>query len=178
MTDFIIIGNKNCIAQKDFFRLMKDRNVNVGYSRPGDFEQPEGDEYRPMKGLTRWFSTLSTTDKPPLILTKRYDPALYPKYDNYDAINVDKVKDIPYDYEGVMGVPITIFDHNLDNIEIVWKGGDIEWAEKECDFYTPPTEERAQKYKSNNTWRIQNPYMIEGGKLVMPYNRVFIKKKE
>lgn len=176
MKDFLLIGNKNCIAHKDFFRLMMDRRANIGYTRPGDFDQPDGTPLKTLQGLTRWFTTLSVDDKPSLTLTAAYNPEKYPKYDNYDAINVNRVRDIPYDYEGVMGVPITIFDHNLDNIEIVWKGGDIEWAETECDFYTPPTKDKAEEYKADNeTWRIQNPYYLEDNKPVMPYNRIFIK---
>lgn len=174
MKDFLLIGNKNCIAHKDFFRLMMDRRVNIGYTRPGDFDQPDGTPLKTLQGLTRWFTTLSVDDKPSLILTATYSPEKYPKYDNYDAINVNRVQDIPYDYEGVIGCPITIFDHNLDNIEIVWKGGDIEWAEQ-SGIFTPPPQVIQNEYKHNDkTWRVQNPYYIEDNKLVMPY-RIFIK---
>lgn len=119
MKDFLLIANKNCITYKEFFPLIKDRKVNIGYTHPGDFDQPEEDVHKSMQGLTRWFTTLSTSGKPPLVLTKTYDPEKYPKYDNYDAINVDRVKDIPWDYDGVIGCPITILDHNLDNVEIL-----------------------------------------------------------
>lgn len=119
MKDFLLIANKNCITYKEFFPFIKDRKVNIGYTHPGDFDQPEEDTHKSMQGLTRWFATLSTANKPPLVLTKTYDPEKYPKYDNYDAINVDRVKDIPYDYDGVIGCPITILDHNLDNVEII-----------------------------------------------------------
>lgn len=119
MKNFILIANKNCITYKEFFPLIKDRKVNIGYTHPGDFDQPEEDTYKSMQGLTRWFTTLSTASKPPLVLTATYDPEKYKRYDNYDAINVDKVKDIPWDYDGTMGVPITILDHNLDNVDVV-----------------------------------------------------------
>ena len=236
MKDFLLIANKNCITYKEFFPFIKDRKVNIGYTHPGDFDQPEEDTHKSMQGLTRWFSTLSTSDKPPLILTKTYDPEKYPKYDNYDAINVDRVKDIPYDYDGVIGCPITILDHNLDNVEIidlsrflqdsrgmskefvdayysqgntgqiceghpdlcfydkgkavvpyrrvlikknfeiVWKGGDIEWAEQ-SDIFTPPPQDIQNEYKHNDeTWRVQNPYITTNGKPYCPYNRIFIKK--
>jgi hypothetical protein len=178
MKDFLLIGNKNCIAHKDFFKLMMDRRVNIGYTRPGDFDQPDGTPLKTLQGLTRWFTTLSVDDKPALTLTATYSPEKYPKYDNYDAINVNRVQDIPYDYEGVMGVPITIFDHNLDNIEIVWKGGDIEWAEQ-SGIFTPPPKAIQNEYKHNDkTWRVQNPYYLEGKKPVMPYNRILIRKKQ
>lgn len=118
MKDFLLIANKNCITYKEFFPFIKDRKVNIGYTHPGDFGQPEEDAHKSMQGLTRWFTTLSTASKPPLVLTAAYDPNKHKHYDNYDAINVDKVKDIPWDYDGVMGVPITILDHNLDDVEI------------------------------------------------------------
>lgn len=176
MKDFLLIANKNCITYKEFFPFIKDRIVNIGYTHPGDFDQPEEDTHKSMQGLTRWFTTLSTASKPPLVLTKTYDPEKYPKYDNYDAINVDKVKDIPYDYDGTIGCPITILDHNLDNVEIVWKGGDIEWAEQ-SDIFTPPPQDIQNEYKHNDdTWRVQNPYITTNGKPYCPYNRTFIKK--
>lgn len=175
MKDFLLIGNKNCIAHKDFFKLMMDRRVNIGYTRPGDFGQPDGTPLKTLQGLTRWFTTLSVSGKPSLVLTATYSPEKYKRYDNYDAINVDRVKDIPWDYDGVIGCPITIFDHNLDNIEIVWKGGDIEWAEQ-SNIFTPPPQDIQNEYKHNdNTWRVQNPYYLENNKPVMPYNRIFIK---
>ena len=175
MKDFLLIGNKNCIAHKDFFKLMMDRRVNIGYTRPGDFDQPDGTPLKTLQGLTRWFTTLSVDDKPSLTLTATYSPEKYPKFANYDAINVNKVQDIPIDYEGVMGVPITIFDHNLDNIEIVWKHGDIEWDEQ-SGIFTPPPQDIQNEYKHNDkTWRVQNPYYLEYNKPVMPYNRIFIK---
>lgn len=176
MKDCLIICNKNATTSKYVFPLIKDKVLSIGYTVPNNYTQPEGDEPRSLQGLTRWVTTLSTTGKPRLVLTATYDPERYPKYDNYDAIEVSKVKDIPYDYDGVMGVPITILERNLDDVEIVGRGGDIVWATTECGFYTPPTPERAEAYKRDNeTWRIQNPYLIEHDKPVITYNRVFIQ---
>ena len=165
MTDFIIIGNKNAAATKQMFPLIKDGKVRIGYNKP---------YFKGLEGLTRWYVTFPV-EKEPLTLTATYSPEKYPKYDNYDAIEVSKIKDIPYDYEGPMGVPITILEHNLEGIKIIGRGGDIKWAEEECDFYTPPTENEAQEYKNGDkTWRVQNPYILKGKKPVCPYNRVFI----
>ena len=68
-----------------------------------------------------WFSNIETTKRHDrLDLYKKYTPEEYPKYDNYDAINVDKTGDIPMDYDGVMGVPITFLDkYNPEQFEIV-----------------------------------------------------------
>lgn len=65
-----------------------------------------------------FFTTLDVPEKRKLTLSKTYNPEEYPHYDNYDAINVDRVKDIPYDYDGVMGVPVTILGYDLDDVKI------------------------------------------------------------
>ena len=108
---FLIIGNKNAITYKEIFPLIKDNKLWLGITSPEDFIQPKGDKKKNMKGLTRWFTNIEHSMRNlPLDLYKKYNPNDYPKYDNYDAINVDKVSDIPCDYDGVMGVPITFLD--------------------------------------------------------------------
>lgn len=105
----------------------------------------------------------------------------YKTYDNFKAIEVPYVDAIPSDYEEVMGVPITFLDKYCpEQFEIIWRGGDIEWSEKECEFYTPPTSELVEMYKKQDkTWRIQNPYLInEEGKAQVVYQRIFIRKKQ
>lgn len=105
----------------------------------------------------------------------------YNRYDNYDAIDVPYTDAIPSDYEGVMGVPITFLDKYCpEQFEIVWRGGDIEWAENDCAFYTPPTTERADEFKrQDKTWRIQNPYLVTPeGRAQVVYQRIFIRKRK
>lgn len=114
----LLICNKNAVSGKDTFPFIKDKILTIGYTIPKDYDQPPGDEPKSLQGLTRWITTLATPDKPPLVLTSTYSPEKYPKYENYDAINVNSVKDIPYDYEGVIGCPITILEKNLDNVVI------------------------------------------------------------
>lgn len=120
---FLIIGNKNAVACKEIFPLLKNNEIWLGYSIPKDFIMSNGDLSNKLGGLTRWFTNLDISKRhEDLILFKRYreDPSFYPKYDNYDAINVDKVKYIPEDYDGVMGVPITFWnDYNPDQFEII-----------------------------------------------------------
>lgn len=117
---FLIIGNKNAITYKEFFPLLKDNKVWIGYNNPSEFGTPSGITKK-MNGLTRWFTNLDIKKRhEELVLYKKYTPAEYPKYDNYDAINVDKVSDIPIDYDGVMGVPITFLDkYNPEQFEIM-----------------------------------------------------------
>ena len=108
---FVIIGNKNAITYKEIFPLIKDNKVWLGYTSPNEFIIPGGEITKQVTGLCRWFTNLEHSKRnEKLILWKRYNPDEYPKYDNYDAINVDKVGDIPLDYDGVMGVPITFLD--------------------------------------------------------------------
>ena len=108
---FLIIGNMNAITYKEIFPLIKDNKLWLGITSPEDFVQPKGDKKKNMKGLTRWFTNIEHSMRNlPLDLYKKYNPKDYPKYDNYDAINVNKTSDIPMDYNDVMGVPITFLD--------------------------------------------------------------------
>lgn len=118
---FLIIGNKNAITYKEVFPLIKDNKLWLGYTSPKEFIQPDGDEPKSMTGLTRWFTNLETKKrKEDLLLYKKYNAKDYPKYDNYDIINVDKVKDIPMDYYEAIGVPITFLDsYNPDQFKIL-----------------------------------------------------------
>lgn len=129
MKDFLVIANQNAITYKEFFPFLKKGQVSVGYTKPTEYLLPNGDIQK--SGDNIWFSTLPTPGKKQLILTKTYNPQDYPRYDNYDAIEVGRIKDIPYDYDGVMGVPITILGYDLENVEIMElhnsHGKDPEW---------------------------------------------------
>ncbi len=105
----------------------------------------------------------------------------YYHYDNYDAIEIPFTELIPSDYEGVMGVPISFLDKYCpEQFEIIWRGGDMEWVENECTFFTPPETERAELYKKRDkTWRVQNPYVLNSdGFAQTVYQRIFIRHKE
>ena len=114
MKDFLLISSINAIAYKEFFPLLKERKVSMGVELPKEYVMPDGTTKK--FGNICWYTTLRTPDKKKLILSKKYHHKLYPHYDNYRAIEVSRVKDIPYDYECVMAVPITIFQYDLDNI--------------------------------------------------------------
>jgi hypothetical protein len=134
---FLIIGNLNSVTYKDIFKLIKSNKLWFGHSiHSGDreFRVPEdypltaassridekGNKFIRVKGV-RWFTNMDYTERyEDLILHKEYTPEEYPKYDNYNAINVDKTKDIPIDYVGHIGVPITFLDkYNPEQFEIV-----------------------------------------------------------
>lgn len=116
---FLVIGSKNVITYKNFFPLLKNEDVRIGYSSPSEFLQPDGSVKK--FGNVGWFTNLDVTKRnEKLVLQKKYTPEKYPRYDNYDAINVNKLSDIPMNYDGVMGVPISIMDHyNPEQFEII-----------------------------------------------------------
>ena len=134
---FLIIGNINAISYKETFQLFKEGKVWLGasiHSGDREFGVPEdyplqaagwrldeyGRKYIRVKGV-RWFTNLDYKERHEnLILYKQYTPAEYPKYDNYDAINVNKTTDIPINYTGIIGVPITFLDKfNPDQFKII-----------------------------------------------------------
>lgn len=122
---FIIIGNKNAITSKDFFPLLKDNKVWIGYNAGHGtmwFSNKIGGVAD--KSVPSYWYTNMDIDKrhEGLILTKNYkgNEENYPKYDNYDAINIDKVKEIPKDYYDIMGVPITyLAEHSPEQFDII-----------------------------------------------------------
>ena len=141
---FLILGNPNAITYKEIFPLIKDNKMWIGYKSmssdmyfhiPDDYKEyllknkKEGSAYKivnnEVMGRTQaiWYTNLDIKKRhEPLFLTKKYygHEDEYPKYDNYDAINVDKVKDIPCDYFDDMGVPITFLDkHCPEQFEII-----------------------------------------------------------
>lgn len=118
---FLIIGNNNAITYKEVFQLIQNNLVWMGVSpRSMSFKLPDGSS-RDVNAC--WFTSLTHQRRnEKLILFKRYSGSeeAYPKYDNYDAIEVSKVADIPLDYDGEMGVPITFLDkYNPAQFEII-----------------------------------------------------------
>lgn len=130
---FVIIWNQNAITYKEFFKLIKENKIWLGYWFTGwaaHFINEHYEDYATagnhkewmirVSGIT-WFTNLEIKKRhEDLILYKQYNPKEYPKYDNYDAINVDKTKDIPMNYSGVIWVPITFLDkYNPEQFEII-----------------------------------------------------------
>ena len=118
---FLIIGNINAISYKECFGAIKDNKMWLGYNCIRHFKQPDGSMYETAR--TYWYTNLDIAKRyEDIILYKTYDgnEKEYPKYDNYNAINVDKTSDIPKDYDGLMGVPITFMDkYNPNQFEII-----------------------------------------------------------
>ena len=148
---FLLIGNQNAITYKEIFPCIKEEKVWVGY-RFGDmaFRVPadtkprktrfwideSGQKWRSL-GNAMWLTNLDIPRRHKrLVLTKKYDPEQYPKYDDYNGIDVRRVKDIPMDYDGVMGVPITYLKyHNGSQFEIVGEAN--HGSDNEFDLFKP-----------------------------------------
>ena len=118
---FLIIGNKNAFAYKEIFTLIKNNKIWVGHTQPKDFRLEDGSITKNVNGLCRWFTNLINTKRnEELILTKTYNEIDFPYLDNYNAINVGKVVNIPKDFDGYMAVPITFIDkYNPNQFEIL-----------------------------------------------------------
>ena len=116
---FLIVGNLNAVTCKDIFPLVMDNNIWLGYNCVRHFAIPDGSMFEAARSF--WYTNLDTIKRhEDFILYKTYNRKEYPTYDNYDAIEVSKAKDIPIDYKGIMGVPITFLDKfNPDQFKII-----------------------------------------------------------
>ena len=171
---FLIIGNQNGITYKEIFPLIKENKMWLGYGfrgGAGHFINQHYEDYAVAEdhreGMIRvsgvtWFTNLEIPKRnQELVLYRKYNPEDYPKYDNYDAIEVGKTADIPEDYEGVMGVPITFMDkYNPEQFEIVGAS------------------ESEGKGFSCGLWDSSSGIaqaMVKGNKV---YKRIFIRKRQ
>ena len=179
---FLIIGNVNTATTKDIFPLFINNKIWLGYGfNAGNafFRIPEEEKpnyaagvYNEETGLVKfrnchWFTNLDHQKRhEDIILYKHYTPEEYPHYVNYDAIEVSKTADIPCDYDGAMGVPITFLDkYNPDQFEILGIG--LELADMSII--------RQRMGKLNGGPRL---YIEKDGKLVRLYERILIRKKQ
>ena len=207
---FIIIGNKNAIKYKGIFKLIRNNEIWLGQSiHSGDreFRVPDyypleaagsrvdenGVKYIRVKGV-RWFTNLDFIERHENItLYKHFTPEEYPRYDNYDAIDISITAEIPCDYDGTMGVPITFLDkYNPDQFEIlgVTQGRD-EFGTKPTKWYINPRQinpdgTTANGGKVNTGAQILLDHIPEGvyymadnadGPLKRVYDRILIRRK-
>lgn len=204
---FIIWGNNNAITYKEFFPLLKENRVWLGYTanKTCAFRVAEG--YRFDEKLTAQYNDGFKYGKVPAIsvftnldIQKRHEKLIlwqryyddngnplpdteerYPHYDNYDAINVDKVADIPVDYRGVMGVPITFLDkYNPEQFEIVGMSATAETMDTPVqlgnDFIKEYRRQGGTGHFSPNMYGVC--YFDSRGKAKVPYGRILIKSRK
>ena len=192
---FVIIGNLNALTYRDIFKLVKENKLWFGHSiHSGDREfrvpqdyplnaagsrvDEEGNKYIRVKGV-RWYTNLDFNERhEDLILYKTYNEEEYPKYENFDAINVDVTKDIPVDYAGAMGVPITFIDkYNPDQFEIIGLGISNSGIEIGVEPYKP--EHKKYRKEIQKRGAVDGDlYMMKNGIVEVPYARILIKNKK
>ena len=174
---FIVIGNKNAITYKEIFPLIKDNKLWLGFSQPKEFGTPNG-MTKKVNGLTRWFTNIDTKKRHHKLETvyrwrkrKEKYPDLYPKYDNYDAIEVGKVLQIPLDYDGAMGVPITFLDKfNPDQFEILGITDRQNTSGLRTKKYTPKDSTKYNDLNARCVIKLNGTYKSK-------YARILIKNK-
>lgn len=204
---FIIWGNNNAITYKEFFPLLKENKVWLGYIanktcvfRLSDNytkwdekitrQMNDGHKYGKCPAISVFTNLDVAKRHEKLVLWKKYTPEEYPKYDNYDAVEVSKVSDIPADYDGAMGVPITFFDkYNPDQFEIVgFCDTDSPLSlGKNYNEYIGYKQDRTLYGRTGSTFGKcpvlvmddkKHPYYEKDGiRVQATYHRVFIRKK-
>ena len=189
--DFIILGNMNALHYKEVFPLIRDNKVWLGQSiHSGDreFRVPDdypitatgyrvdenGIKYIRVKGV-RWFTNLDyKTRHEDVILYRTYSPEKYPTYENYNAIEVGSVKDIPMDYYGDMGVPDNFIDvYNPDQFEIVGLGSG--GLGQSIGVGGIPKEHKAMMRGHSAAGDL---YLMIDGKSKVPYSRIIIRRRQ
>ncbi len=203
---FLIIGNQNASTYKEIFPLIQDNKVWYGPSiRSGDREfgvpaeypltaagsrvDEAGNKFIRVKGV-RWFTNLDFPERhEDLILYKSYNSEEYPAYDNYDAIEVGKTKEIPMDYDGLMGVPITFLDrHNPDQFEIVgvtqsWFGTATKTYPRQVQVSTNGDRTEVTKLNDGPALKVDSPpvgkvyYMVGDDCFTKFYARILIRRR-
>jgi hypothetical protein len=182
---FIIVGHQNAITYKEIFKLIKENKLWLGYGFRGGaahFINSHYEDYATAgdhkEGMIRvsgvvWFTNLEHQKRnEELTLYKKYTAEEYPHYDNYNAINVDKTKDIPCDWAGAMGVPITFLDKfNPEQFEIIG-------FTHRNDPYQLKTKIYTKEDDSNFNDLNGSPILKEDGKFKFIYMRIIIRNKK
>lgn len=204
---FLIIGNVNANTTKEIFPLIKKNRMWMGASIhsgdrkfwvPDDYElnaascgvDETGRKYIRVKGV-RWFTNLDYKERHEnLILYKKFSSDYYPKYDNFDAIEVSKTEEIPCDYDGVMGVPVTFLDkYNPDQFEILgisktWFGMANKIYGEQIQVDKNGKESRVTKLNDGAVLEVKTPptdktyYKVDGKIYIQTYPRILIRKKK
>ena len=196
---FLIIGNQNALTYKDCFKLISENKMWLGVSiHSGDREfmipptyevrskslrvDAKGNRYIRVVGV-RWFTNLDYPQRhEDLVLYKTFNMEEYPTFENYNAINVNKTGDIPIDYEGIMGVPITFMDkYNPDQFEILGMCENEDLYGLKTKVYTTAECKQAYfaKFGKNGTYDLNaSGVIIKDGMREKVYQRILIRNKK
>jgi hypothetical protein len=186
---FLVIGNMNAITYKEIFKLIKENRLWMGYgfNKSLEFRLPEeyekynnikdGQKYGVVPAIC-WYTNLDVKKRHEKIeLYKQYTPEEFPKYDNYDAIEVSKVCNIPKDYEHTMGVPISFLGKfNPEQFEIIGLGISKSGLEIGVQPYKPEHRKYRKEIQKRGTVD-GDLYMMTGGIVIVPYARILIRRR-
>lgn len=174
---FVIVGHQNAVNYKEFFPLIMQNKVWFGYGfkgGAGHFINTHYEDYATAgehkEGMIRvsgvvWFTNLEIDKRhEPLILYKKYTPEEYPKYTNYDIIEVSKTADIPCDYDGLMGVPVTFMDKYCPEQFEILGISNVMGTDKPKDL--PKNKQGGPAF-----------YLLKEGEYQRMYGRIVIKRK-
>lgn len=188
---FVIVGHQNAVKYKEIFPLIRDNKIWLGFGFKGGAAHFINEHYEDYaaandrkEGMIRvsgvhWFTNLDINKRhEDLILYKKYTAQDYPKYENLDAINVDVTKDIPVDYDGMMGVPITFMDkYNPSQFEIIGVGIANLGLEMGIEPYKP--EHKKYRKEVQKRGAVDGDlYMMKDGVVTVPYTRIIIRNKK
>lgn len=188
---FLIIGNINATTYQEVFPLIMNNKVWGGYTKPTQFINPSGKIEK--LGNVQWWTNLDVLKRhEELVLYETYSPEKYPRFDNYDGINVDKTTEIPKDYDGVMGVPISFLDkYNPDQFEIIGITKTPIGSHLRTKIYPQQIqinkaglESRVSKLNDGPAIKVDKEpigktyYIVNDDLFVAPYARILIKRKE
>lgn len=194
---FILLWNMNAITYKEIFKLIKENkiwswywfNLSLVFKSPYENNLEANLKFCEQKWYfwknyiktpaISWFTNLEIKKRhEDLILYKTYNEKEYPKYYNFDAINIDKVKEIPMDYNWYMWVPITFLNnHNPEQFEIIWLWISSSWIE----IWVKPYTQEHKKYRKEiqKRWAVDGDlYILNNWIVEVPYARIIIKNKK
>jgi hypothetical protein len=178
---FIVIGNMGAVGYKDIFKDVKNNKIWLGVTKPKMFRQP--DNTFKTFGNICWFTNLNNKIRSQeLILYKEYNEVDYPNYLNFDAIDVDKLTNIPKDYDGIMGCPLTILENfNPNQFEIVGLGSG-ESLKEVCNTAIYPKDFLKDYFASGRKGHLSSGMyglaLYKNGVAIAPYARLLIKNKQ
>jgi len=187
---FVIIGHQNAIGYHEIFPLIRDNKLWLGYGFKGgaghfiskyEDTATAGDHREGMIRVSgvNWFTNLEIQKRhEDLILYKTYSPDDYRRYENFNAINIDKTSDIPVDYDGIMGVPITFMDkYNPEQFEIIGLG--IASLGLECGVQPYKPEHKKYRKEIQKRGVVDGDlYMMVDGVVTVPYSRILIRRRQ
>lgn len=188
---FLIIGNINSLAYRETFKMFQQDKIRTGYTNfnvgmffqvPDNWEKfhhiEEGKKIARVS-TSCWLTNLPVSKhNEDLILYKHYSPEEYPRYENFDGINVNAYNDIPVDFDGIMGVPLTFLDKfNPDQFEIIGLG--ISNSGLECGVQPYKPEHKKYRKEIQKRGAVDGDlYMMINGEVTVPYTRILVRNKK